>query len=138
MPFAFFVFMLKTLIIIYIIIYNRTSISFQLSQETFQQCNKKLSNGLPEYEITVTQDIFWTDYTDFDNKNGSFDGDEFIRKRKDIRDGNIHLWHQKYSLPCTKVLGFVSCAVTSKVLGIGIAERSQGDVQKTKSGKIYP
>ena len=28
MPFAFFVFMLKTLIILYIIIYNRTSISF--------------------------------------------------------------------------------------------------------------
>ena len=60
----------------------------------------------------------------FDNKNGSFDGDEFIWKIKDIRDGNINLWHQKYSPPCTKVLGFVSCKVTSKVLGIGLADRS--------------
>ena len=31
--------------------------------------------------------------------NGLFDGDEFIWKRKDIRDGNSHLWNQKYPLP---------------------------------------
>ena len=28
--------------------------------------------------MAITQDIFWTEYTDYDNKNGSFDGDEFI------------------------------------------------------------
>ena len=53
---------------------------------------------------------------------------------KNIKDGNSHLWNQKYSLPCTKVLGFVSCIVTSKVLGIGEAERSWGDVKNIKSG----
>ena len=74
--------------------------------------------------MAVTQDIFWTEYTDFDNKNSSFDGDEFIRKSKDIRDGNSHLCHKKYSLPCTKVIGFVAFRVTSKVLGIGAAEHS--------------
>ena len=96
---------------------------------------KTLFNGLPEDEIDVTQDIFCTEYTEFDNKIGSFDADEFIRKIKDIRDGNSHLWHQKYSLPCTKVLGFVACRVTSKVIGIGAAERSWGDVKTIKSGK---
>ena len=79
--------------------------------------------GASEEEMAVTQDIFWTEYTDFDNKIGSFDADEFIWKIKDIKDGNSDLWHQKYSLPCTKVLGFVACRFTSKVLRIGTAER---------------
>ena len=42
----------------------------------------------------------------------------------------VILWHQKYLLPLTKVLGFVACRVISKVLGIGEAERSWGDVNK--------
>ena len=85
--------------------------------------------------MAVTQDIFWTEYTEFDNKNGSFDADKFIWKIKDIRDGNSHLWHQKYSLPCTKVLGFIACRVTSNVLGIGAETRSWGDVKTVKYGK---
>ena len=44
--------------------------------------------------MAVTQDIFWNEYTDFDNKIGSFDADEFIQKSEDIKDGNSHLWHQ--------------------------------------------
>ena len=81
--------------------------------------------------------MFWTGNTEFYNKNGSFDADKFIWKIKDIRYGNSHLWHQKYSLPFTKVLGFVACIVISKVLGIGAADRSWGDVKKIKSGKRY-
>ena len=86
--------------------------------------------------MAVTPGIFWTDYADFDNKNGSFGGDEFIWKSKGIRDGNSHLWHPKYSLPCTKVLRFVSWWATSKVLGIGAAEPYWGDVKTIKYGKI--
>ena len=74
-----------------------------------------------------TLDLFWTYYTDFDNNNGSFDGDEFICKIKDIRYSISNLWHQKYLIPCTKVLGFVSCRVTSKVLGIVAEECSWSD-----------
>ena len=85
--------------------------------------------------MAVTQDIFWTEYTGFDNNNGSFDADDFVWKIKDIRDGNIILWHQKYSLPCTKVLGFVAHRVTSKVIGIGAVECSWGDVKTIKYGK---
>ena len=79
--------------------------------------------------------IFCTEYTDFDNNIGWFGGDKFISKSKDIRDGNSHLWHQKCSLPCTKVIGFFACIVTSKVLDIGAAERSWGDVNTIKSEK---
>ena len=45
------------------------------------------------------------------------------------------MWHQKYSLTFTKVLGFVACRVTSNYLGIGAAERSWGDVNTIKSEK---
>ena len=47
------------------------------------------------------------------------------------------MWHQKYSLPFKKVLGFVPCRVTSKVLGIGAAGRSWGDVKTIKYGERY-
>ena len=46
------------------------------------------------------------------------------------------MWHQKYSLPFTNVLDFVACRVTSKVLGIGAAERSWDEVKTIKYGKI--
>ena len=89
--------------------------------------------GASEEEMAVTLDLFWNECTEFDNMIGSFDADEFIWKIKDIRDGNSHLWHQKYSLPCTRVLGFVGCRVTSNVIGIGAAERSWGGVNTIKS-----
>ena len=36
---------------------------------------KTLFFGSYEQETTVTQDIFWTEYTEFDNNIGSFDAD---------------------------------------------------------------
>ena len=74
--------------------------------------NKTLFSGASEEEMSVTQDIFFIEHTDFDKKIGSFDADEFIWKSKDIKYGNSNLWHQKYSPPCNKVLGFVACRVT--------------------------
>ena len=62
--------------------------------------------------------------------------DELIWIREYNCDGNSHLWHQKYSLPCIKVVGFVAYIVTSKFVRVGYAERSWGDVNKIKSGKI--
>ena len=43
--------------------------------------------------------------------------------------------YQKYSLPCTKVLGFVACRTTSKVIGIGAADRSWGGLKTIEYGK---
>ena len=36
---------------------------------------KILFHGLYVYKMAVTQDLFWSEYTEFDKKNGSFDGD---------------------------------------------------------------
>ena len=88
-----------------------------------------LFHGLYVVKMAVTQELFWTEYTLFDNNNVSIDGDEFICKSKDIRYGNSH------SLPCTKVLCFVVCRFTSNFLGVGAAERSWGDVKTIKFGK---
>ena len=86
--------------------------------------------------MDVTIDLFWTEYTASDNQNGPFGADEFIWKSKEICDGNSYLWHQKYSIPCTNILAFVSYRVTSKVVGIGTTDYSWGDVKTIKPGKI--
>ena len=52
---------------------------------------KTLFSGSSEEETNVNLDMFWTAYTDFDNKVGSYDADEFIWKSKDIIDGNSQL-----------------------------------------------
>ena len=59
----------------------------------------KTNYGLSEDKMDFTQYLFWSEYTLFGNKNGLIDGDGFIWKSKEIRDGNSHLWYQKYSLP---------------------------------------
>ena len=53
----------------------------------------------------------------------------------DVVNGNSHLWHDKYSLPYTKVLGNITCKVMSKQLGIGSAERAWKDVKHIKSSR---
>ena len=85
--------------------------------------------------MNYTIDSFWREYTALNEKNGPFDGDDFIWISKDICEGNRHIWNHNYSLTCTKVLGFVACRVTSKTISIGAAERSWGDGKTIKSGK---
>ena len=65
-------------------------------RKKFNNVIKTLFSGSYEEEMNITLDVFWTEYNAFDNKVGSYDADEFIRKSKDISDGNSHLWHQKY------------------------------------------
>jgi hypothetical protein len=51
----------------------------------------------------------------------------------DVSSGRSHIWHEKYSLPYTQVLGYVACFVTSKLCGIGPAERSWAAVKTVKN-----
>ena len=97
---------------------------------------KTLFYGSSEKDLHGNLDTFWSEYKKFHHKNNHFDSNEFIWSSKDIRDGNSHLCHQKYSLPCTKVLDVVSFRITSEILEIISAERSWGDVKAIKSGKI--
>ena len=79
-------------------------------------------------------DIFWNEFKEFKNRTGPF-SQESIWNVKDVREGNSHLWDEKYSYPYTIVLGKIACRVTSKLLGIGSAERSWGDVKHLKKDK---
>jgi hypothetical protein len=79
--------------------------------------------------------IFWTEHEQFHSKSGSFANREHIWISSDIQKGDSHLWHKKNSLHYTSVLGKLACLVCSKVLGIGSAERSWGDVKHLKSDK---
>ena len=100
---------------------------------------KSLFAGSTEKVLHETISKFCRKYTNFNNKNDNFDSNKFIWNIKDISDSNSHLCNQKYSLPSTKVLGFVYCRSTSKVLGIGYAERSWIDVKTIKLVKrSYP
>lgn len=52
---------------------------------------------------------------------------------QDVVEGFSHLWHEKYSLDYTQVLGYVACRDTSKLYGIGPAERSWAAVKIIKN-----
>jgi hypothetical protein len=49
--------------------------------------------------------------------------------------GKSYVFHERYSLKVTTILGYVACHVTSKVLGIGAANRSWSDVLQPKTDK---
>ena len=87
-----------------------------------------------EADMDKKIDTFWNEHKDFCNRTGVF-AKQNRWNVEDIRKWNSHLWHEKYSLPYTEVLGFIACRVTSKILGIGSAERSWGDVKHLKSNK---
>ena len=83
-----------------------------------------------------TLDAFWSEYTNSNNKNDTFDSNNSYWSSTDIYDGNSNLWHHNYSLTFTTVFGFVACGATSNILGIGYEESSWGDVKIIYSGKI--
>jgi hypothetical protein len=50
----------------------------------------------------------------------------------DVSSGRSHIWHKKYSLSYTQMSGYVACCVTSKLCGIGSAERGWAAVKTVK------
>jgi hypothetical protein len=79
--------------------------------------------------------MFWTEHDHFHSKMGPYGNRDHIWHSQDILAGNSHFWHKKNSLVYTSILGKVACIVCSKILGIGSAERSWGDVKHLKTEK---
>ena len=86
---------------------------------------------------TEVIDKFWEEFEMFQSKTGDFGGGrEYIWATKtDLVDGSSYLWHKKYSFKHTDWLGKFACRVTSKILGIGGAERNWGEVKQLKTDK---
>ncbi len=80
-------------------------------------------------------DTFWNELKAFQNYTHPYHKPSRWASY-DITKGNSNLWHEKYSIPNTSVLGFVACCVTSKLCRIGSAKRSWGGVKQIKDGKM--
>ena len=67
-------------------------------------------------------DKFWTELKQFRSKQGVFSSEKiwFLAKQESTKAFD---WHYKYTLGSTEVLGKLACIVTSKLCGIGEAER---------------
>ena len=79
-------------------------------------------------------DTYWNEFKSFQQQSYPF-AEPSRWATADVTQGNSFLWHEKYSLPYTVVLGFVACRTTAKLCGIGAAERSWGGVKQIKTGK---
>jgi hypothetical protein len=65
-----------------------------------------------------------------------YENREYIfRNHSDLINNKVFIWHKKETLYYTKILGKFACRVCSKILGIGSAERSWGDVKHLKVNK---
>ena len=86
--------------------------------------------------LAKIEDEFWGEWNEFMSRSGKIFGAE-LRKwlSDDISNNRSHIWHQKYSYHETKWLGRLACRVTSKINGIGNAERNWGKVKYLKSGQ---
>lgn len=84
--------------------------------------------------IATAYDTFLSEWDDFSNRKGKLISDH-IWIIAAVDDTQAYDWHKKYSLLSTKVLGKLACLVTSKILGIGTAERNWKQVKNVKSGQ---
>jgi hypothetical protein len=77
-------------------------------------------NKRVDLSAMTTADIvgtFWNEFKAFQSCSEPFHHTSRWAT-KDVSSGRSHLWHEKYSLPYTQVLGFVACRVCSKLCGI--------------------
>lgn len=87
-------------------------------------------------ELARIMNTFWDEFELFRSKSGHF-GTAYIwnANNNDLSLGKSHVWHKKNSYFQTKILGKFACRVCSKIVGMGSAERSWGDVKHLKSAK---
>jgi hypothetical protein len=77
---------------------------------------------------------FHAEYRDFSCRMGHFSRVHIWVSAENPLE-KAYRWHQNYSLLYTEVLGKLACLVTSKILGIGTAERNWKQVKAVKSGQ---
>ena len=77
---------------------------------------------------------FWDEWHLFSSRTGPFEA-KYKWSSADILENRSHFWHKKHSVHCTTILGRFACVVTSKIAGIGNAERQWRDVKTLKNGQ---
>ena len=93
-----------------------------------------LNGNAQEIERATLIDKFQQEFCNFTGRCGKFDRSHIWITAADPSE-QAYRWHQKYSLHCTEVLGKLAFLVTSKILGIGTAERNWKQIKAVKLGQ---
>ena len=96
--------------------------------------NPILVGNMRENEKARLIDKFHEEFGDFTGRRGRFNRVHIWITAADPSQQAFR-WHQKYSLQSTEVLGRLACLVTSKILGIGTAERNWKQIKAVKTGQ---
>ena len=90
----------------------------------------------PDYQVERTRLLttFATELRDFQDETGAYARRDHIWQAPEIEQNKSYLWHRSYSHG-TKVLYRYGPRATSKVVGIGSAERKWGNVKHVKKDK---
>ncbi len=99
-------------------------IKFLVHQSQCHNLSKLHTPPCPNTEVAnesnvVIIDHFRKEFHHFQHQTGPFAKFKGRFSMPDAVNGNSFVWHQHYSLPYTKILGFIACHTTSKQLGIG-------------------
>jgi Protein of unknown function (DUF 659) len=78
---------------------------------------------------------YWSEWDEFNTRTGKFAATKHFWKSGDIDTNKTWQWHKNNSFYETQFFGKFACRVTSKIAGIGNAERCWGDVKTLKDGK---
>ena len=108
---------------------------FGLRIHTAGYCSPNSNPAVSDISLHEIIDSFWNEFKAFQNHTNPYH-DPIRWASYVMTRGNSYLWHEKYSILYTTVLGYVACCVTSKLCGIGLAERSWGRVKQVKDGKV--
>ncbi len=92
------------------------------------------SVDLSKTSLAETVDTFWNEFKAFQCCTEPFHHPSRWAT-PDVSSERSHIWREKHSLPYTQVLGYVACHVTSKLCGIGPAERGWTAVKTVKNLK---
>ena len=96
--------------------------------------NPNLTSNSWEIEKARLFDKFYQEFGDFTGRHCRFNQSHIWIAAADPSE-QAYRWHQKYSLHCTEVLGKLACLITSKILGIGTAERNWKQIKAVKLGQ---
>jgi hypothetical protein len=96
---------------------------------------QNLSTVEKNEKLAKVEDELWTKWHDFNSRSGKFDSGKRMWLSQDITTNKSYRWHQKYGKTESNWLGKLGCRVTSKINGIGNAERNWGKVKFLKSGQ---
>jgi hypothetical protein len=92
------------------------------------------SDDYKRFEASVVTK-YWVEWEEFNTRSFRFMSDKACWLSSDIDENRTAQWHKTNSWYETSYLGRFACRVTSKIVGIGNAERCWGDVKTLKDGK---